>query len=54
MRALLEDHPHRHLILQEPTHTYEATEDRSFLLIDEIVALKSKFPDQGAYYPGQS
>ena len=43
--ADLESHPDRHLILQEPTHTYEVSEDRSFLLIDEIAHLKSKFPN---------
>ncbi len=42
----LASHPNRHLILQEPTHTYEAQEDRSFLLIDEIVFLKSQYPHQ--------
>lgn len=42
----LESHPNRHLVLQEPTHTYEAQEDRSFLLIEEIVFLKSQFPNQ--------
>lgn len=42
----LENHPHRHLVVQEPTHTYEVTEDKSFLLHEEIVAVKSKFPDQ--------
>ena len=44
--ADLENHPDRHVILQEPTHTCEATEDKSFLLIEEIVAFKSKFPHQ--------
>ncbi|HNZ66941.1 MAG: metallophosphoesterase [Planctomycetes bacterium] len=44
--AQLDSHPNRHLVLQEPTHTYEAKEDKSFLLIDEIVKLKSKYPDR--------
>lgn len=42
----LDSRPSRHLIIQEPTHTYEATEDRSFLLHEQIVIAKSKFPDQ--------
>ena len=42
----LKTHPYRHLIVQEPTHTYEATEDLSYLLIEKIVELKSKFPNQ--------
>lgn len=44
--ADLVNHPKRHLILQEPTHTYETKEDKSFLLIDEIAVLKSRFPNQ--------
>ncbi len=42
----LDTHPHRHLIIQEPTHTYEVSRDLSFLLIDEIVQLKRRFPHQ--------
>ena len=44
--AALESHPHRHLVIQEPTHTYEVCEDRSFLLHERIVEIKSLFPDQ--------
>lgn len=44
--AELDIHPDRHLILQEPTHTYEVSEDRSFLLIADIAELKKKFPHQ--------
>lgn len=42
----LDKAPNRHLLLQEPTHTTEAREDKSFFLIEEIVELKSKYPDQ--------
>lgn len=44
--AELEQHPDRHIIIQEPTHTYEVTQDQSFLLIADIAELKSKFPHQ--------
>jgi hypothetical protein len=42
----LDIHPDRHLIVQEPTHTCETSEDQSFLLHEEIVAAKSKFTHQ--------
>lgn len=44
--ANLAENPKRHLIVQEATHTWEVTEDRSFLLHEEIAFLKSEFPDQ--------
>lgn len=44
--AELDTKSDRHLIIQEPTHTYEVSEDRSFMLHEEIVLAKSKFPNQ--------
>lgn len=42
----LGNHPRRHLIIQEATHTCEVGEDHSYLLHEDIVYLKSKYPDQ--------
>ncbi len=44
--AGLGSNPDRHLIVQEPTHTYETAKDESFLLVAEIAELKSLFPHQ--------
>lgn len=42
----LDANPERHLILQEITHTFDTGEDKSFLLYEEVIALKNRFPDQ--------
>ena len=47
--AALDDHPKRHLVLQEVMHggpTYDAGGDRSHMLFEDVAALKVKHPDR--------